>query len=114
MSGLASHSESAGQSERPAVPIAHSIAADLAVTMELPAYDALALFEATCEQAAVGISHLRDDETWQWVNQRYCEVRKGDGVFGELQLRSRAATRTMRKSAERSRRRTDSAAPRAW
>jgi PAS domain S-box-containing protein len=47
---------------------------DLAVTMELPAYDALALFEATCEQAAIGIAHLREDETWQWVNQRYCDI----------------------------------------
>jgi PAS domain S-box-containing protein len=42
--------------------------------MELPTYDAFALFEATCEQAAVGIAHLREDGTWQWVNQRYCDI----------------------------------------
>jgi PAS domain S-box-containing protein len=74
MSGLIPHSEPSRHSERPAVPIAPPIPADLAITMELPAYDALALFEATCEQAAIGIAHLREDGSWQWVNQRYCDI----------------------------------------
>jgi PAS domain S-box-containing protein len=73
-SGLTPRSEPTSRSERPAVPIVAPIPADLAITMELPAYDALALFEATCEQAAIGIAHLREDDTWQWVNQRFCEI----------------------------------------
>jgi PAS domain S-box-containing protein len=73
-SGLTPRSEPTSRSERPVVPVAQPIPADLAITMELPAYDALALFEATCEQAAIGIAHLREDDTWQWVNRRFCEI----------------------------------------
>jgi PAS domain S-box-containing protein len=74
MSGIMPRFEPSGLPDRPAMPIAPLVPADLAITMELPAYDALALFQATCEQAAVGIAHLREDETLQWVNQRYCDI----------------------------------------
>ncbi|MFN2564228.1 MAG: PAS domain S-box protein [Gemmatimonadaceae bacterium] len=74
MSGLIPYSEPAGLPVRPASPISPLVPADLAITMELPAYDALALFKATCEDAAIGIAHLREDETWQWVNQRFCDI----------------------------------------
>jgi PAS domain S-box-containing protein len=80
MSGLTPQSELSASAERSIAPIAQRfvgqppIPADLAVTMELPAYDAWALFEATCEQADIGIAHLRADETWQWVNQRFCDI----------------------------------------
>jgi PAS domain S-box-containing protein len=74
MSGLTPVSDATSQPQRAVMPIASPILADLATTMELPAYDALALFEATCEQAAIGIAHLREDGTWVWVNQRYCEI----------------------------------------
>jgi PAS domain S-box-containing protein len=74
MSAVIPHFESSVSPERPLTPIAPIVPADLAITMELPAYDALALFQATCEQAAVGIAHLREDETWAWVNQRFCEI----------------------------------------
>ena len=73
MSGLTPASDPSSP-RQPIAPIASPLLADFGVTMELPAYDALALFEATCEQAAIGIAHLREDETWAWVNQRYCEI----------------------------------------
>jgi PAS domain S-box-containing protein len=73
MSGLTPASDPSSP-RHPIAPIASPLLADFGVTMELPAYDALALFEATCEQAAIGIAHLREDETWAWVNQRYCEI----------------------------------------
>src|SRR5919202_570422 len=31
-------------------------------------------FEATCEQAAIGIAHQTLDERWMWVNQRFCDI----------------------------------------
>jgi PAS domain S-box-containing protein len=74
MSGLIPRSESPAPATRPILPVSLPVPDDMAVTMELPAYDALALFEATCAQAAIGIAHLREDETWQWVNQRYCDI----------------------------------------
>jgi len=81
MSSMTPQFEPSALPERAAVPmappaprIAPLIPADLAVTMELPAYDALRLFHATCEQADIGIAHLREDETWQWVNQRFCDI----------------------------------------
>jgi PAS domain S-box-containing protein len=73
MSGMTPQFEPSRLSERPA-RIAPLVPADLEITMELPAYDAFTLFRATCEQAAIGIAHLREDETWQWANQRFCDI----------------------------------------
>lgn len=44
------------------------------VETPFPQTELPSLFEATVEQAAVGIAYIAEDGQWLWANQKYCDI----------------------------------------